>query len=114
MALLSLDTVKRLLHAVTDNTAGNELASAANNSNSLAAQSADTCAALIVATSTSTTTNFAALKVGDKVLHVPAVAGNSSFLTVATTGTLPAAAVIGDLYVVLRSWTAPTPSAVVL
>jgi hypothetical protein len=59
--------------------------------------------AAIVATNVSQTVDFAALVVGDKVIHVPAVAGNSDFSIVATAGTLPAAAVVGDLYVVLRA-----------
>ncbi len=56
----------------------------------------------VVATSTSSTTNFAALAVGDLLIHIPATAGNSSFGTVVTAGTAPAAAVVGDLYVALR------------
>jgi hypothetical protein len=56
----------------------------------------------IVATSTSTTANFAGLQVGDQLIHIPAVAGNVSFETVATAGTKPSAAVVGDLYVGLR------------
>lgn len=59
--------------------------------------------AMIVATNVSTTIDFAALQVGDIVLHIPAVAGNSNFLQVATAGTLPAAAVVGDLYEVRRA-----------
>jgi short subunit fatty acids transporter len=59
-------------------------------------------AATIVATATSTTTNFASLAVGDLLIHVPATAGNTSFETVATAGTKPSAAVVGDLYVALR------------
>lgn len=66
-------------------------------------------AAMIVATSTSTTTNFGVLAVGDKVLVTPVADSpavdttGSYFLTVVTTGTLPAAAVVGNLYTVLRS-----------
>lgn len=59
--------------------------------------------AAIVATNVSQTVDFAALAVGDIVLHLPAVAGNSDFSVVATAGTLPAAAVVGDLYVALRA-----------
>jgi hypothetical protein len=66
-------------------------------------------AGLITATSTSTTTDFGSLVVGDKILVVPVAAGTPAnttgtyFLTCATAGTLPAAAVVGSLYVVLRS-----------
>ena len=56
---------------------------------------------IIVATSTSTTTDFGSLKVGDKVMYLPAALGEARFFTVATAGTLPAAAVSGALYVVL-------------
>lgn len=66
-------------------------------------------AGMIVATSTSTTTDFGTLAVGDKVIVVPVPAGTPAsttgtyFLTVATAGTLPAAAVVGSLYIVIRS-----------
>jgi len=56
----------------------------------------------IVATSTSTTTNFASLLVGDTIIHVPATPGNVQSGLVAVAGTLPFAAVVGDLYMVLR------------
>lgn len=58
--------------------------------------------AMIVATNVSQTIDFAALAAGDIVIHVPATAGNSSFLTVAAAGTLGVAAVVGDLYMVHR------------
>ena len=57
----------------------------------------------VVATSTSTTTNFGALAVGDILVHIPATAGNAAFETVTTAGTKPSAAVSGDLYVALRT-----------
>lgn len=66
-------------------------------------------AALIVATSTSTTTDFGDLEVGDQILVLPVAGGTpasttgSYFKTCGTAGTLPAAAVVGNLYVVLRS-----------
>ena len=56
----------------------------------------------IVATSTSTTTNFGSLLVGDTIVHVPASPGNVQSGLVAVAGTLPFAAVVGDLYMVLR------------
>lgn len=58
---------------------------------------------VIVATSTSTTTDFSSLLVGDKVVIVLPAAGNAQFVTVATAGTLPQAAVIGQLYIVIRN-----------
>jgi hypothetical protein len=107
---LSTDTTKRLFEAVTDQVnAGPEVVDAINQGETLNAQSAWSHPAVIVATSTSTTTNFSALAVGDKVVHIPATAGNATFYTVATAGTLPAAAVVGDLYIVLRAVPA-TPS----
>jgi hypothetical protein len=57
----------------------------------------------IVATSTSTTTNFSSLLVGDTIIHVPATPGNVQSGLVAVAGTLPFAAVVGDLYMVLRA-----------
>lgn len=60
-------------------------------------------AAAIVADSTSTTTDFAALAIGDLLIHIPATAGNASFAVVTAAGTAPAAAVVGDLYVALRA-----------
>lgn len=107
MALLS-DTVKSLMIALTNADKGNEVASALNNSIVEVAQVGWTIKSLIVATSTSTTTDFAALAVGDKVVVIPASAGNSHFVSVATAATLPEAAVIGSLYVVLRAYTAPS------
>jgi len=56
----------------------------------------------IIATATSTTTDFGALAVGDLVATIPAAAGNSKFGTVITIGTAPFAAVIGDLYIIIR------------
>ena len=103
MSNLSNDAQKRLLVATGSKEVGNEIASAVNLAEAVASQHAQVVAAMIVATSTSTTTDFGALAVGDKVLHIPAVAGNAAFLSVATKGTLPSAAVVGDLYLVLRA-----------
>jgi hypothetical protein len=63
---------------------------------------ASSAARLIVATSASPTADFGSLEKGDRVLVIPAAAGNSHFVTIAMPGTLPEAAVIGHLYVVLR------------
>lgn len=59
-------------------------------------------AALIIATNVSQTVDFAALAVGDYVVHIPATPGNAGFTHVATAGTLGAAAVVGDMYIALR------------
>jgi hypothetical protein len=58
-----------------------------------------TIASAVVATSTSTTTNFGGLQVGDYLLHIPASPGNVQAGIVAVAGTAPFAAVVGDLYV---------------
>jgi hypothetical protein len=107
MSTLSLNATKRLHNALCDKSAGNEVATILNKALASAEQDLTVVPAIIVATSTSTTTDFAALAVGDKVLMVPAVAGNSIFYTVATAGTLPAAAVVGNLYVILRTLSVP-------
>ncbi len=61
-------------------------------------------AALIVATSVSQTTDFAALKVGDMVAMIPATAGNADAIgPIATAGDLGQAAVVGNMYLVLRA-----------
>ncbi len=60
-------------------------------------------AGAIVATATSQTTDFGSLLVGDKVAMIPATAGNADFITIATAGDLGQAAVVGNLYIVLRS-----------
>lgn len=105
--MLSLDTSKRIITALAGATSGNELITAVNNSGW-------GIPAAIVAAHVSTTTDFAALKAQDLVLHIPATAGNAAFFTVATAGTLPAAAIVGDLYVVLRSSANATQSAIKL
>jgi hypothetical protein len=105
---LSIDTVKRLFEAVTSQTqAGPEVVDAINAGASLAAQSGASIAAAIKAAHVSTTTDFAALAVGDLLVHIPATAGNASFETVATAGTKPSAAVVGDLYIAIRANAAP-------
>jgi len=109
---LSNDTVFRMCVALTKQDAGNELASAVNNGSASASQDAWPTPAAIVAAHTSATTDFGALLVGDLVIHVPATAGNAQFGAVVTAGTLPfASAVVGDLYVVLRAFVAPSASA---
>jgi hypothetical protein len=112
MSTVSTSTVKKLQSALCDTAAGNEVATALNKALAASEQDVLVVPAIIVATATSTTTDFAALAVGDKVLAIPAVAGNSIFYTVATAGTLPAAAVVGSLYVVLRALSVPADSAV--
>jgi hypothetical protein len=57
----------------------------------------------IVATTADTTTDFGNVLVGDLIVAVPAVAGNAQFGAVAVDATSPFAAVIGDLYLVLRA-----------
>lgn len=59
--------------------------------------------AAIIATSVSTTVDFAALAIGDILIHIPAAAGNAAFEKVTVAGTKPSAAVVGDLYLVMRA-----------
>ncbi|HXN74930.1 MAG TPA: hypothetical protein VN855_00375 [Candidatus Acidoferrum sp.] len=113
--MLSNDTAKRLLIALTSQPAGNEVATALNNSQAAVAQAGWTMPAVIAATHNSATTDFGALKVGDYVVHIPAVAGNSDWAPVITAGTNPdGAGVIGDLYIVLRALPLPAASAIIL
>lgn len=108
---LSKSALRRLATALSSTTEGNEVASDINTALALAVQSTWSLAAVITATGTSTTTDFGALAVGDKVLILPASAGNAQFVSCATKGTLPQAAVSGSLYVVLRAFTAPAAAA---
>jgi hypothetical protein len=111
---LSEALVKRLMHAVTDQALGRELVDAINKGEALQAQSGKVIAAAIVATAVSQTTDFGALKVGDQVLMVPATAGNADFITVAVAGDLGQAAVVGNIYLVLRDFAAPAASSIKL
>jgi len=114
MSALSSDSAKSLAHALTSPSRANEAADALNKADALWSQSAKLMAAAIVATATSTTTDFGALRVGDLLISIPAVAGNAIFETVAVIGTKPSAAVIGDLYLALRAKSAPAASAIIL
>lgn len=107
---LSSKAVKRLIVSLTDKVLGNEVASAVNNGAAVASQASHVVAGMIVATSVSQTVDFGSLAVGDKVLHIGAAAGNAQFVTVAVAGTLGIAAVIGDLYVVIRAVSLPSAS----
>lgn len=110
MALLSDDAVKRLMIGLASADAGNEVATVLQNAKTVSGQSGWSLAAVIVATNVSQTVDFGALAVGDKVVQIPAVAGNSVFTTVAVAGTLPVAAVVGNLYVALRAVSLPAAS----
>lgn len=111
---ISSDTQVRLAEALTLISAGNEVSSALNNSEALVSQSPWVLPAAIVATNVSQTINFAALKVGDYIAHVPAVAGSAQFLQCAVAGTLPVAAVVGDLYLVIRAAVLPPAADIIL
>lgn len=105
---LSAQLVTNLLSAVCSQDLGNELAKAVGNGDAVAQVTGWTCPKLIVATNVSQTIDFGSLLVGDKVLILPATAGNAQFVTIATAGTLGQAAVVGSLYVVLRAFSLPT------
>jgi len=99
MALVN-QAVKNIMSAVGSQEFGNLVVDGVN----AGLLASHVIANVIVATNVSTTVDFAGkLAVGDKVIAIPAVAGNSIFYTVATAGTLPAAAVVGTLYVVIRA-----------
>jgi hypothetical protein len=93
--MISIDTSKRLITALAGAVAGNQVAGILNN---------DTYGIplAIVATSVSTTVNFGGLAVGDLLVHIPHTAGNAAFEVVAAANTKPSAAVVGDLYLVIR------------
>jgi len=91
---LSNQAVKNIMSAVVSQEIGNSVADGIN----AGLLASHVIANVIVATNVSTTLDFA-----DKVVMIPAVAGNSIFYTVATAGTLPAAAIVGNLYVVIRA-----------
>lgn len=104
---------KQLGRAVTKRELGQEATDALNKALTLAEAAvanggvALVPVAAIVALHVSQTTDFGILAVGDVVAVLPAAAGNSHFLTVATAGTLGEAAVVGSLYIILRSTALP-------
>lgn len=104
---LSLSTVKRLMTALASQPAGIEVADAINQGSAGASQDAIVVPAAITATNVSTTIDFGALAVGDLLVHIPATPGNAGFEAIVTAGTKPSAAVVGDLYIVLRAFAAP-------
>lgn len=105
--MISTEAAKRVLTALASQKAGNEVLTQLNNS-------AWGVAAAIVAAHVSATTDFAALLPGDLLIHIPATAGNSNFQLIVTAGTKPSAAVVGDLYIALRSAANAVPSTVKL
>lgn len=107
---LSDNAAKRIFHAVGDQVAGREIVDAVNQGQAGAASEAWSTVGVIIAQSTSSTTDFGSLQVGDRVVMIPAVAGNSVSLLVATAGTLPVAAVTGNTYMVLRAFALPAAS----
>ncbi len=107
MSKLSADAVKRLQVATASKEAGNELADAVNKGEAHAVQGPVVVAAAIQATATSQTTDFGALKVGDKVAMIAATPGNADYITISVAGDLGQAAVIGNLYLVFRPFVAP-------
>jgi hypothetical protein len=93
--ILSSKTKRILEVALANRTAKNELVSALGSH-------AVVMAAL--ATSTSTTVDFGALKAGDWVIRIKAGAtGGALFDVCVVDGTAPSAAVVGDLYIGLRA-----------
>lgn len=114
MAQLSDDERRRLIHALAANAAGADVANILNGADARNTQFPIGIPAVIVATNVSQTIDFGALAVGDKVIHIATTPGNPDWVTVATKGTLGEAAVVGDLYVVLRAFIAPAAVATTL
>lgn len=113
---LSQAAIKKLLHVMTGQAEGLEVINILNVAQSRQAQASAPwmIAAAIVATSVSTTTDFAALQAGDLLVAIPAVAGNAVFESVVAAGTKPSAAVVGSLYLALRASARPAAIATVL
>jgi hypothetical protein len=109
---LSTQLVKNLLSSVCSQDLGNELVTGVNLGVAHSDLSSHAIVGVIVATNVSQTVDFAVLAVGDRVVYIPAAAGNAHFVTVGTAGTLGEAAVVGGLYVALRSMTAAKAAAV--
>jgi hypothetical protein len=110
MAALSEDARRRVIHAIGDRAIGADIVDKLNAGDAGASQDLFPTRNVIVATNVSATIDFASLAVGDRILILPAAAGNSQFVTCAVAGTLPQAAVVGSLYVVLRAF-APAAAA---
>ncbi len=94
MAVLSSKSKRIIEVALANRVAKNEL---------VAAIGSHTTVMCAVATSTSTTVDFGALKVGDFLIRIKAGAtGGALFDVCIADGTAPAAAVVGDLYMAVR------------
>lgn len=101
---LSEKLVKRLFTALTDRNLANELADAVNNGVSSSALLPLQFVGAVIATNVSQTVDFGGLAVGDYVLMIPATAGSADLIgPIATAGTLGQAAVVGNIYMVLRA-----------
>jgi hypothetical protein len=107
---ISTATQARILVSLTDRAAGQEVINALNAANASTVQDLFVTPLLIVGTNVSTTIDFGGLVVGDKILILPAAAGNAQFVTCAVAGTLPQAGVVGSLYVVFRAYSLPAAS----
>ena len=105
---LPADLTKHLASALTSQAHANSLVDAVNAGSAVVGT--HLVAGLVKATSTSTTTDWASLAVGDKVLQISTTPGNPDMMTVVTAGTLPQAAVIDDHYLVFRAYSAPAAS----
>jgi len=107
---LSDDAKRQLAIALTKSSLANEVADAIDAGSAVSSQMGMMVAAVIVATDTSQTTDFGSLAVGDKVIMIPATAGNADFISIATAGDLGQAAVVGNIYIAFRAFVAPAAS----
>lgn len=109
---ISAATINALGVAMAGQASAQEVGVALNKADAHAAQSPVCVAAMITATNVSQTVDFGALKVGDQVLMIPATAGNADAIgPIATAGTLGQAAVVGNVYLVLRALVLPAAAA---
>lgn len=109
---ISSNSAKALAHAVGSKSVANELVDAMNKGSAAPVASPVAVVAAIVATAVSQTTDFGALLVGDKVAMIPATAGNADFISISVAGDLGQAAVVGNMYIVLRPNVAQVASAI--
>lgn len=97
---LSNQAVKNLMSAVTSQEFGNLIADGVN----AGLLASHVLAGAIVATNASQTVDFGSLAVGDIVVQIPLTTpGSTAYHVVATAGTLPVAAVVTSLYLVIRA-----------
>lgn len=97
MSALTTEQERYLDTAVASQRIGAEIAAVINGKS----EKTSGVQGVIIATSTSTTTDFGVVAVGDVVVHIQVSAGDAVFAEAVTIGTCPITPVVGDLYIVL-------------